>query len=141
MQTPSVFLDSDVVISSLLSSRGAARFLIKEERIQRYLSTRSCDELASVATRLHIDAKDLAYTISCCQVVPLTDPTHALMAQYASYVIDANDAHIVAGAVASQARFLTTYNLKHFYIDRIKEDHDILVIPPAFLIQYLRSLY
>lgn len=59
--------------------------------------------------------------------------------QYREYVTDINDAHIVAGAHVAKVGFLITYNLKHFRIEKIKNDFAILVMTPALFLQYLRS--
>ncbi len=51
-----------------------------------------------------------------------------------------NDAHIVLGAKQAKGKFLVTYNIKHFLVEKIREDVGIIVLTPAFLLQYLRSL-
>lgn len=139
MQTP-VFVDFDVVISSLLSKRGAAYLLMHDARIIRFVSDVSFSELKRVAVKLHISEKELASLVrSQCKEVRVGDKGKALK-KMADYTRDTGDAHIVLGAKQSNAKFLVTYNTKHFRTEKIREDLGIIVLPPAFLLQYLRSL-
>lgn len=59
---------------------------------------------------------------------------------FKDYTWDPDDAHIVAGAAEAKTKFLLTYNIRHFNIQKIKEDFDITVLTPAQYLQYLRSL-
>jgi len=137
---PVVFLDSDAIISSLLSSTGAAYACTQSSSIQKYISTLSYTELAVVCKRLKIEQSKLKKLVASeCDVseIPLTN--ESLQQRYKSFVYDPNDAHIIAGAVATKARFLITYNLKHFNAELIKREFAIIVLTPAQLLQYLRS--
>ncbi len=135
-----VFLDSDVVISSLLSSKGAARFLMETEKIERSISTRSHIELTEVAARLDIARTALDNAIKKhCTVIALDDAEETIQMQYASCVNDHRDAHIVAGTVAAKAGFLISYNQKHFQREALKNHHGIILMTPALFLQYLRS--
>lgn len=136
-----VFEDSDVIISSLLSSTGAAYLLLNQtDTLSLFISTLSQKELERVSERLQIETIALqALLTKRFSRVELANTTE-LQHKYAEYVLDNNDAHIVAGAEKSHARFLITYNTKHFKIDKIKEDLRILVVTPATFLQYLRSL-
>lgn len=46
----------------------------------------------------------------------------------------------MAGAVEIKAKFLLTYNIRHFQRQKISEDFGIVVFTPAQYLQYLRSL-
>jgi predicted nucleic acid-binding protein len=63
-----------------------------------------------------------------------------IKSKYKNYVKDVNDAHIVAGAEKGKVRFLISYNIKDYNIEKINEDFGILVMRPAQFLQYLRSL-
>jgi len=135
-----VFVDSDVVISSLLSRTGAAYLLMHDGRIVRSISDMSIVELTRVAWELHIPEKELGRLVrSQCNVVKIGDNEKALT-RMTQFTLDKGDAHIVLGVVEAKAMFLVTYNTKHFLIEKIREDLGIIVLPPAFLLQYLRSL-
>ena len=132
-----VFIDSDVIISSLLSSKGAAFKLLHEKDIIPIVSTASLKELRVVCKRLHI-ANDALETLiqKKCTVIPLQIKTQN---RYKKYVLDPNDLHVVAGATSAKALFLISYNLKHFRVENIKNDLKILCMTPALFLQYLRS--
>jgi len=56
-----VFVDSDVIISSLLSSSGAAHFLLHNtDAVKPCISNLSLQEIRIVVERLAIDSKKLA---------------------------------------------------------------------------------
>lgn len=131
-----IFVDSDVIISSLLSSRGAAYILINTSDITRTISTSSLQELHIVCNRLHIPKSRLDALIEKkITVLSLRKKTK----DYQAYVTDPHDAHIIEGAVAAKTSYLVSYNLKHFKSNRIKEKFGILVMTPALFLQYLRS--
>jgi len=129
-----VFLDSDVIISSLLSSTGAARFLVNKNSLIKFISNFSVKEIHIVAKRLNIKTAAVDQLIRCLKIVHLKQDFGK------NYVTDRHDSHIVSGVVTAKTKFLLTYNLKHFKIDRIKRDYGILVYRPAQFLQYLRSL-
>ncbi len=132
-----VFIDSDVIISSLLSSKGAAFKLLHETDITPIVSTASLKELRIVCKRLHIADNALETLIQKkCTVISLQTKTQN---RYKKYVLDPNDAHVIAGATSAKASFLIFYNLKHFKIEHIKNDLNILCMTPALFLQYLRS--
>lgn len=125
-----VFIDSGVVISSLISNTGAAFKLINSEHeLIRIISNLSVKELRIVMGRLSIKKPLPHFSI---QKIKKVD-------KYAAYSTDKNDAHIIAGTHQSGARFLITYNLKHYKSEKIKRELNIIVITPGAFLQYLRS--
>lgn len=136
-----VYFDSDVVISSLLSQTGAAYYLLNESSITPVVSSVSLDELKKVTSRLDIDQKGLTQLIKKrLKVVSIKQSIASLKLKYSAYVLDIDDAHIVAGAQAAKVDFLLTYNLKHYKTAKLKDDFNIQVLTPALFLQYLRSL-
>ena len=136
-----VFVDSDVIISSLISRSGAAYFLIHETDLKLYVSTFSFQELKIVVERLKLDTNEFEKLMKRkFSVIKLPKKARQIKKEYAEYVSEVNDAHVVAGTVMSQAQFLITYNMKHFKIEKIKSDFNILLTTPARFLQYLRSL-
>lgn len=134
---PKLFIDSDVIVASLLSQKGAAYFLLYQTTMPCYLSNLSVEELRRVAKHLAISQQKLEALIKrrFVTVTITEDTTH-----YGVYTNDANDAHIVAGAKVAKARFLITYNLKDFKREKIHQELDIIVMKPATFLQYLRSI-
>ncbi len=136
-----IFIDSDVIISSLLSQSGAAYFLLNTSSIQLFISSLSKKELETVVKRLDIRSDMLATLIkNNFEVIMLSDSLPKIKKSFRQYVLDANDAHILAGAKAAKADFLITYNVKDFKIDKIKKDLGMLTLTPGNFLQYLRSI-
>lgn len=133
-----IFLDSDVIVASLLSSTGAAFELVNAPLpIERYVSNISTEEIHRVIGRLNISTDSLEKVLMSCQHVQLALTIEGNI--YNSLVTDPTDAHIVAGASLGRCQFLITYNLKHFKLEEIKQKLNIIVYRPAQLLQYLRS--
>ena len=136
-----VFVDSDVVISSLISSSGAAYLLLNSTDLELFISNLSIKELTIVAERLGIEKKELDDLIkNRFNVVQLKEKPKELKELYGHYTSDPNDCHVVAGAKVAKVEFVISYNIKHFKVDKIKQDFNIILTPPAQLLQYLRSL-
>lgn len=136
-----VFVDSDVTISSLISKTGAAYLLMHDNRISRFVSDISAAELLRVASELKLSKTMLQRVLKTqCVMVLLDTKRRTMLRRMNEYTHDINDTHVVAGAKAAKVQFLVTYNTKHFQIEKIREELGITVLPPAFLLQYLRSL-
>jgi len=136
-----IFVDSDVVISSLLSQSGAAHFLLNLPSLQFFISSLSKKELEIVIERLNIRGDVLTTLIeNNLEVTILSESLNEIKESFKQYVLDEDDAHIVAGAKAAKAHFLITYNVKDFKIEKIKKDLNILILTPGNFLQYLRSI-
>lgn len=134
-----IFLDSDVVISSLISEKGAAFALVNNKRVEKYISNISLKEIKIVIKRLKLDTKSAKKIFDQFNLVKLEDNINVLKTKYSPFVNDTNDAHIVAGVQESSANFLITYNLKHFKKEFIKQNLKAITLTPALFLQYLRS--
>lgn len=135
-----VFLDSDVIISSLISSAGASYQLINQKKTLKYISSHSYTELLLVIKKLDLNKeKFIAQVKEKLIITKLKKNLKEIQKSYNKYVNDVNDAHIVAGAIESGERFLITYNIKHFQKNKIKEDFNIQIMSPGNYLQYLRS--
>lgn len=136
-----IFVDSDVIISSFMSQSGAAYFLLSTTSLQLFVSSLSKKELETVVKRLGIKSNMLAALIkNNLKVTMLLESLPQIKESFKQYVLDENDAHILAGAKAAKADFLITYNIKDFKIDKIKKDLGILTLTPGNFLQYLRSI-
>ena len=111
-----------------------------DARIDRFISDVSFAELKRVVGVLHLSLKDLQKLVETqCNVVTIGESKRDVK-RMTEFTRDMNDAHIVLGASKAKVKFLVTYNLKHYRIEKIREDLRIIVLPPAFLLQYLRSV-
>jgi len=134
-----LFIDSDVIISALLSNKGASYLLFKLANTTRLISNYSLKELSKVANRLNITQKKLNLTTNKCSCITISENLEKIKLKYQKYVKDINDAHIINGAVNAKARYLITYNTKDYYSNLIKKDFNILILTPGMFLQYLRS--
>ncbi len=133
------FLDSDVIISSLISIFGASYQLINNKNINCFISNISYKELLFVVKKLNLDNKKLKAVVKKRLKVVKLLHNKQIKLKYKNCVKDLNDAHIVAGAVESKVNFLITFNLKDFEINRIKEKYNIKIMTPGTFLQFLRS--
>lgn len=135
-----VFFDSDVVISSFLSNKGAAHVLLKNVTIECLITDISQKEILRVAKKLSLSQENLiTHVKSHFKQTGLLEKPKLIKDKYRIYVSDENDAHVVHGAIKSKAKFILTYNNRHFNQEKIKNDLDILVMTPGKFLQYLRS--
>lgn len=136
-----VFLDSDVIISSLISSLGASYQLVNNKTAICFTSNISYRELVLVSKKLNLDEGKLkGLTKEKLNFVRLKKSLKQIKSDYKNYVKDLNDAHIVAGAVESRVDFIITYNIRHFEINKINEKYSIQIMSPGNFLQYLRSI-
>lgn len=141
MRKIKIFVDSDVVISSLISEKGAAYLLLNEQKDNLVISNISKVEIEKVADRLNLNQDKLQSLIKKkLKAINLSANLEKIEADFKDYTSDPNDAHIIAGATKAKAKFLLTYNIKHFNRQKIKEDLGITVLTPAQYLQYLRSM-
>lgn len=136
---PPVFVDTDVIISATISQNGAAYELLTSGTIEKFITNYVVSETLAVAGRMNLDSSRANSLISQCKKITLESKRKTLEKNYAKHASDINDTHIVAGAVKSGSKFLVTYNLKHYNIELIKRDFDIIVLIPGLFLQYLRS--
>lgn len=141
MKNIKIFIDSDVVVSSLLSKTGAAYLLINSNYpITKYVSNLSILELETVIIKLNITKKTLNKAVSNLEVIKLKESAKKIKEKYSGYVNDKNDAHVIAGTVETKAKFLITYNTKDYRTNKLKTDHNAIVMPPGSFLQYLRVI-
>lgn len=135
-----VYVDSDVIISSLISQTGAANFIFNLKEIILLASNYSEKETKVVAERLDLKITKVNDLFKRkIEIVHLGNDLKKIKEKFADYVADRNDAHVVAGAVKAKAQFLISYNLRHYKANKVKTDFNILLMTPAMFLQYLRS--
>ncbi len=141
MSAKKVFVDSDVVISSIISEKGAAHLLLNEPKSNFMISNFSKIELGKVVDRLNLRGEELQNLIKQrLKTVKVKGNLERIKKDFGDYTLDSNDAHIIAGAVKAKAKFLLTYNVRHFRKQKINADLGIIVLTPAQYLQYSRSL-
>jgi len=133
-----VFLDSDVLVSALLSKTGASFEIVKNAKIVKVISKTIEEEIHTVASRLDI-AFPIQDLLQETETITLNLEKARLSQKYIPYVLDIEDSHVVAGAQKAGVTFLLTHNIKHYHLAKIKNDLDINVMKPGTFLQYFRT--
>lgn len=133
-----VFLDSDVIISSLLSQTGASFEILTNPDVSKVISETIQIEVSEVAKRLNISIPNKS-TFLKIEVIKLKLSKTRIVRYYLPYVLDQEDSHVVAGAAKGNTRYLLTHNLKHYHREKIQRDFGIILMKPGIFLQYLRS--
>ncbi len=136
-----IFLDTNVLFSALMSQSGAAfeLFRLAEKGVVKLMTSDQCLlELQSIQKSV----KFLIPLQAFLKQYPLVifDLSHGGSLQYPRYVFDADDAHVLAGAHQSQSEFLATFNIKDFRTDLIFQDFRIRVMAQGHFLQWLRGI-
>ncbi len=135
-----IFIDSDVVISSLISNLGASYQLINNKNVVCFISNVSYEEQLLVAKKLSLNIKKLKKLVKeKLNTVEIIQDIKKIRSQYKDFVRDINDAHIVMGSVESKTKFLITYNVKDFEANKIKKKFNIQIMTSGSFLQHLRS--
>lgn len=137
---PKVFLDSDVIISAIISKKGSAYQIISTPTISRYISNISVKEIETVTKRLKISQSEMKKITKACQITILKENIGKIKKKFKEFTTDINDTHIIAGAKNTKARYLVTYNTRHYKREQLKRKLGILVQTPARFLQYQRSI-
>ena len=135
-----VFLDTDVIISSLISNTGASYEVINHPKIEKIISKTVVKEVNEVSKRLNIADQYTKTTLKKVTTISLGITKNNLKKNYQEYIFDEKDSHVVAGAHRSKSKFLLTHNIKHYKVNSVEIDLGIMVIKPGNFLQYLRSI-
>lgn len=126
------YIDTDVVISALISATGASRIILASpQNFSPVISNSSQKEIDEVTSRLNLTNIPLQLSIKKVNFKKFAD--------YSTYVLDINDRHIISSAHQSKAKYLITHNARHYYKEKIFKDLDIIVFSPGQFLQFLRS--
>ena len=136
-----IFIDSDVIISSLLSQTGASNIIVNDTDLSAFISNFSYEELDRIVDKLGVDKNKLERLLkNKLKTVKIKLNKEKILDKFGNYTNDIKDAHIVAGTKTAKAKFLVTFNIKDYRIGKIQQELGIRVITPGGLMQYLRSL-
>lgn len=139
MEEIKIFLDIDVLISALLSDKGASYKLINDSKFKKIISKTITEEINEVSRRENIRKEKVRAILTKTKKTPLFLSKEKLLKKYSKYVFDVEDSHVVAGAYISKSTFLLTHNIRHYHVIKIKNDLGIKVMRPGDFLQYLRS--
>lgn len=139
-----VFLDTSALIAGLISQTGAAREVLRlceagvvETLVSTQVLTEADRNLSEKLPGLVADYRLLIQSIAPTLV---DDPTPSEVSRLAS-VIHANDAPILAAAIAAEADYLVTWNTRHFHQPKVRKVVRFQIVTPGeFLVAFRNAL-
>ena len=114
MPSLTVFLDSSVIISALISSTGGSHKIIQTAKSPAIKLITSRYVVAEIAK--HFPGFKLAKNIHM-----FPNPNQEIINKFTSITPDPQDAPILAGAVTSAADILVSLDKKHILIPKVKK--------------------
>jgi len=137
--SPRVFLDASIIVAASISPTGGSFRIFKEASLARFTVATNAyvfDEAVQALQRKYPAALDnLERIVSWCGIDILPDPPEKFVAKYI-YIIDADDAPVLAGAIKSKARFLITLDRRNFMTATLhKADLPIIISTPKDFFQ------
>ncbi|GBE00863.1 MAG TPA: putative toxin-antitoxin system toxin component, PIN family [Euryarchaeota archaeon] len=136
-----VFLDTSALIAGIVSSKGAAREVLRlaESGLIEIIVSKQVivESDRNIEAKLPEMLNDLRSFIRYIAPVMVDDPPSKEVGEYAS-LINPNDAPILSAAVSSGADYLITWDRKHFINSDVKLRVDVKVVTPGEFLRYFR---
>lgn len=113
-----VFLDTSVLLAAIFSERGGAREILRlgEARYLNLLVSQDVLQELEENIRAKVPARlaDVAVLLDLCQVAVVAPPDITTVQQCQRFVQYADDAVVLAAAVAEQVSYFVTLDRQHF---------------------------
>jgi putative PIN family toxin of toxin-antitoxin system len=142
-KNPSVFLDTSVIISAVLSPTGDARklFLLGESGIITLVIgptvLKECDEV--VRRKVPRSLPLLAQLLMATSIGAYVVPTKKLIEKVQALVRYAPDAHVLAEAIHTKPDWFVTHDKEHFLKSRSKFNVPFEIGTPGDFLQKLKE--
>lgn len=139
-----VFLDTSALIAGLISQTGAAREVLRlceAGVIETLVSTQVLTEAdRNLSDKLPALVADYRLLIQSIAPTLVDDPAPSEVSRLRG-VIHANDAPILAAAIAAEADFLVTWNTKHFHQPSVRRVVRFQIVTPGeFLVAFRKAV-
>ena len=138
-----VFLDTSALIAGILSSKGAAREVLRlgeAEVIEIVVSRQVLVEADRVLQEKFQDLLDSYHAfLKSLDPVVVDDPPHAMIQKVLGW-IDSADAPILAAAIQAKVDSLISWNTRHFMKKSVVENTSFPVQIPAEFLEDFRKL-
>jgi putative PIN family toxin of toxin-antitoxin system len=133
-----VYFDASVIIASLLSPSGGSSRLfrsIKEKKITGVTSQTAVDEVLSKAEKIGKSKNEIENFLGLSSILVRKSITLEEISPYVN-LVDAEDAHIIAGAILSRCDYLVSLDKKHILRKDIREKFlPLRIVSPKELIK------
>lgn len=141
-QASKVFLDTSALIAGIVSSRGAAREVLRLAEaglidliISKQVIVEADRNIESKLPELLADYREYVKILS---PVLVDDPPPKEVRKYAS-LINPDDAPILTAAVLSKAEYLITWDKKHFINSDVKRKVSVKIVTPGEFLEAFRN--
>lgn len=140
-----VFIDASVLIAAILKESGASRFILElgRQKLIKIVLTDKIVQEASFNLKKKYGEKELFELLK--QLVLLKENILVfddIVVSRESFVIEAKDRHVLAGALHSKVNFLVTLDKKHFFGEKIKKASlPVKIILPGDFLKWFRQKY
>lgn len=139
-----VFLDTNVLVSGVLSRTGASAALLDLAEAEEILAVVSRQVLVEADRVFSIKFPHLLarYRLFIKNLAPLLaeDPTRRDV-EHARRVIDAEDAPILAAAKQARVDYLVTLNTRHFHTERARAYLSCPILTPLEFLTTFRTFW
>lgn len=139
-----VFLDSSVIVSALISSKGASAELIRlaeRGKIQGVTSSYATEEIHHVLTRKApqlIPSFNNLFDLDIIHIV--SSPSLKDVHRAKRMITDPNDAPILASAMQHHVNYLVTLDRNDFILDpSVTEKSRLSIVTPGQLLKIVKS--
>ncbi len=144
MNQPELFLDSSVLFSGILSSRGGARALLllaEDDKIQLVVSEQVIVEVErNIARKIPAVLSDAREMIRASKVHIVRNPTLGQVGLHKDWMKHTVDIPILVAAMNAQVDFLVTLNTRHFMDDpEVSRLSGLRIGTPGDAIAWLRK--
>lgn len=138
-----IFLDTSALIAGILSSRGAAREVLRlgeAEVIEIVISRQVLIEADRVLQEKFQDLLDAYHAfLKNLDPVVVDDPPRDMIEKVLGW-IDSADAPILAAAIQAKVDYLISWNTRHFMKKPVVENTPFPVLVPAEFLEEFRKL-
>ena len=104
----SIFIDSDVLISSIISQSGAAYLLLNETDSRFYTSNLAYKELKTVVQKLKLEPKKLSSAIKNFELIKLPTDTTKLKSDFTEYTETSQTSNVYYSSIAAKTHTFHT---------------------------------
>lgn len=137
-----VFLDSNIFIAAILSSRGGSFRIMQEARVGNvivFITSFIMDEIARTLYVKYPTCLNHAHElIASTPLLSINNPSSEEIERLEPLISDMQDAPVLAGDLKSKAQFLITLDRKHFFTKTLLNARLAITIqtPRDFLTNY-----
>lgn len=143
MPSLTVFLDASVILSGLGSATGGSRKLLAAGATKKFKLITSAyilQEVVNHLLKLKIEKSELLKVLSQKTILVLPNPKEEFIEKFSRVSADSDDAHVLAGAVLSDAKILISLDKKHLLTKAVRKTlKPILMMSPKQFWDWLRK--